>query len=92
MDRFFWEESIIGISLLSSCTLHLRGIINSDTYSVVLTPGSLYRLQGKSRYEYSHEIDGATVTERRISLTFRNLAKQKVIVSQETVDSLLLEH
>jgi len=39
---------------------------------------SLYALQDDARYIYLHGIDGASVVERRVSLTFRAMATDKV--------------
>jgi len=91
VDRFFWAESIIGISLLSSCIMELKGVCDPIQKLITLTPGSLYQLKGQSRYETCHSIPPESVTERRISLTFRNLAKEKVVMSVDTVSSLELK-
>lgn len=55
---------------------------------VELIPGSLYQLKGASRYAFTHSILSETVTERRISLTFRTLAKEKVPLPDRTLQSL----
>lgn len=92
VDRFFWQEAIIGISLLSSCVMEFTPVKDGkEASSVVLVPGSLYRLQGQSRYEYYHSIPGDTVTARRISLTFRNLSKTEVSIPSGTANLLELD-
>eukprot|EP01128_Nolandella_sp_AFSM9_P008122 TRINITY_DN467_c3_g1_i2.p1 TRINITY_DN467_c3_g1~~TRINITY_DN467_c3_g1_i2.p1 ORF type:complete len:651 (+),score=103.77 TRINITY_DN467_c3_g1_i2:84-2036(+) len=86
VDRLYWGDSIVGISLLSSCELQLSPSTTSDDsrtelpppHSQLLPPLSLYCLKGSSRYAFLHSIDGRTVTNRRISLTFRTLSKRKV--------------
>lgn len=91
VDRFFWDERVVGVSVIGTCNLRLLPLDEKSADEVKnyeLQAGSLYCLSGKSRYEYSHSIDGQSVTERRISFTFRTLAKDKVLVLESTVQAL----
>lgn len=88
VDRFFWGDKVVGLSLISSCTMNLKDIRTGDEVTSEIKPGSLYCLSGRARYEFSHSIPAESVTGRRISLTFRNLSKSKVIVLHDT-ESLL---
>lgn len=85
VDRFFWGGRVVGVSLISPCKLVLQDIRNNnEEHQTDLVPGSLYCLEGRSRYDFSHSIPAESVTGRRISLTFRNLAKEKVVVRPDT--------
>lgn len=91
VDRFFWDERVVGVSVIGTCNLRLLPLAEKTADEVKnyeLQAGSLYCLSGKSRYEYSHSIDGESVTERRISFTFRNLAKDKVLIPESTLQAL----
>jgi alkylated DNA repair dioxygenase AlkB len=90
IDRFFWSEPVVGISLLSSCMLELRELRTNEEILNELQPGSIYCLRGKSRYEFSHAIPEASVTARRISLTFRNLSTNKIIIPADTEEYIEL--
>jgi alkylated DNA repair dioxygenase AlkB len=73
-DSADFGPAIATISLLGSASMTFRPIYRSpETHSVPLTAGDLLVMTGKSRRPMTHEIDGATVTERRISITFRTL-------------------
>eukprot|EP01126_Amoeba_proteus_P027494 TRINITY_DN27297_c0_g1_i1.p1 TRINITY_DN27297_c0_g1~~TRINITY_DN27297_c0_g1_i1.p1 ORF type:complete len:343 (+),score=46.77 TRINITY_DN27297_c0_g1_i1:47-1075(+) len=91
VDRFFWQEGVVGISLLSTCQLELQNFVTKETISHHLVPGSMYSLRGPARYECTHSIPPKSVLGRRISLTFRNLSKDLVVVSPETADILQLK-
>jgi alkylated DNA repair dioxygenase AlkB len=52
--RMYWDDRILGISLLSKCEMLLRNFEKTFEHSQILTPGSLYVLQGKSRYVSFH--------------------------------------
>ena len=43
-------------------------------FSIDLEPGSVYCLTGDSRYRWTHEIDGSTIDDERINITFRRMA------------------
>jgi alkylated DNA repair dioxygenase AlkB len=69
-DRFAFGE-VIGISLLSACTLRFRERIGAQWLrsSIVLEPRSAYLLRGPSRTEWKHSIPA--VASLRYSITFR---------------------
>jgi alkylated DNA repair dioxygenase AlkB len=71
-DRSIFGE-VIGISLLSACTLRFRKKIGARwaRSSIILEPRSAYLLQGPSRTEWEHSIPA--VMSLRYSITFRNL-------------------
>jgi len=91
VDRFYWAESIVGISFLSSCVLKFQAICRDEERIVTLNPGSFYQLRGASRFQFTHSIPLESVTERRISLTFRNLASEKVVMPQEAISFLKIK-
>jgi alkylated DNA repair dioxygenase AlkB len=64
---------VVGISLLSACTLRLRRKVGSrwERASLRLEPGSAYLLSGPARTEWEHSIP--PVEALRYSLTFREL-------------------
>jgi alkylated DNA repair dioxygenase AlkB len=84
VDRFFWGERVVGLSLISHCTMNLSDFRTEEEHTLELTPGSIYCLEGRARYEFAHGIEGKSVTERRVSLTFRTLASQKAVVWADT--------
>ncbi|MBP2236098.1 alkylated DNA repair dioxygenase AlkB [Sinorhizobium kostiense] len=65
--------NVVGISLLSSCTLRLRRRTAGrwQRASVILEPGSAYLLSGPVRWEWEHSIPA--VERLRYSITFREL-------------------
>jgi alkylated DNA repair dioxygenase AlkB len=69
-DKAIFGE-VIGISLLSSCTLRFRRVAAAgwERRSVTVRPRSAYLLQGPSRSEWEHSIPG--VDALRYSVTFR---------------------
>lgn len=71
-DRSVFGE-VVGVSLLSSCTLRLRRKAGSkwERASISAEPRSVYLLEGPSRTEWEHSIPG--VEDLRYSITFRNL-------------------
>jgi len=98
IDRLFWGEIIIGISLLSQCTITLtkahpkqQGHPDHDLNSVdvCLPERSLYCLTGDARYKYTHAIDSKYITSRRISITIRSMATQKTVLCSE--DAYILD-
>jgi alkylated DNA repair dioxygenase AlkB len=71
-DRSVFGE-VIGISLLSPCTLRFRKKVGAkwERASIVVEPRSAYLLQGPARTEWQHGIPA--VEALRYSITFRNL-------------------
>jgi alkylated DNA repair dioxygenase AlkB len=70
--------AVIGISLLSACTLRFRRKVGSrwERASMLAEPRSVYLLRGSSRTEWEHSIPA--VEHRRYSVTFRTLASGRV--------------
>jgi len=65
-------ETIIGISLLSSCTMKFKPYKKEgDVYSIELEPRSIYIMRGVSRWQYQHSIP--PLKALRYSITFRSL-------------------
>jgi alkylated DNA repair dioxygenase AlkB len=64
---------VIGISLLSPCTMRFRKKAGPgwQRHSLVLEPRSAYLLQGAARSEWEHSIPA--VSNLRYSITFRTL-------------------
>lgn len=71
-DRPVFGE-VMGLSLLSRCTLRLRKRLGDkwERVSVELHPRSSYFFEGAARWEWEHSIP--PVEELRYSITFRNL-------------------
>lgn len=71
-DRSVFGD-VIGISLLSACTLRFRRRVGSkwDRASLVVEPRSAYVLRGASRSTWEHSIP--PVASLRYSLTFRQV-------------------
>jgi alkylated DNA repair dioxygenase AlkB len=69
-DKAMFGE-VIGVSLLSPCTLRFRRPAAGgwERRSLTPAPGSAYLLQGPARSEWQHSIPG--VPEQRYSITFR---------------------
>jgi len=90
IDRFYWGEIIIGISLLSDCKMTLSKLSpeNNHSVNIDLPPRSLYLLSGDARYKYTHGIQSDYISSRRVSITARSMSKQKVILSPEEINLL----
>ena len=65
---------VVGISLLSFCTLRFRRKVNSkwERISIFAEPRSAYHLTGSARAEWEHSI--LRVDALRYAITFRTLA------------------
>jgi len=46
----------------------------SEKYDIEIKPKSLYIMSGESRYKWTHEMIKNKNSERRISITFRNVS------------------
>jgi len=67
-------EHIVGISLLSSCTMRLRPWrATGKTFHIDLEQRSLYVMAGPARWQYEHSIP--PVKKLRYSITFRTVRK-----------------
>ena len=67
-------DSIMGLSLVSSCTFRLRKPLGDRKWhrvAIPLEPRSAYFLDGPARWEWEHSIP--PVEALRYSITFRNL-------------------
>ena len=64
---------VVGISLLSSCTLRFRRKVGPkwERHKLTLQPRSMYLLRGPARHEWEHSIP--EVENLRYSITFRTL-------------------
>lgn len=71
-DRFVFGD-VVGISLLSPCTLRFRrkSATTWERAGITVEPRSVYLLRGPSRSEWEHSIPA--VASLRYSLTFRQL-------------------
>jgi alkylated DNA repair dioxygenase AlkB len=69
-------ETIIGISLRSSCKLRLKPYQGEGRIvSVLLEPRSIYVMRGAARWNFQHSIPA--VKELRYSITLRSLSKER---------------
>jgi alkylated DNA repair dioxygenase AlkB len=75
-------DTIVSISLVSSCVMSLINTVTKQKVDLLLEPGSLLSLSGEARYDWSHGIAQRKTdslrgvkTERglRISMTFRKV-------------------
>ncbi len=66
-------DCILGVSLASPARLQFRPNKSAEvSFEVAAAPGSIYVLQGISRWQYQHRI--VPVKAERYSLTFRSVA------------------
>ncbi len=73
-----FTETIISISLGSTCVMNFTNVATKKVIPVFLEPRSLVLLQGESRYKWQHGIPGRLKDKqihrkRRVSLTFRKV-------------------
>lgn len=73
-DAPMFGPAVVGVSLLSPCTLRFqrRTATARTTYTLELAPRSLYVLSGPARWTWQHSI--AATPGLRYSVTFRTLA------------------
>jgi alkylated DNA repair dioxygenase AlkB len=71
--------SVVGISLISSCTFRFRRKMGSrwERASLIVRPRSAYLLSGPARSEWQHSIP--PVGSLRYSITFRNFRAQSTV-------------
>jgi alkylated DNA repair dioxygenase AlkB len=83
-----FAETIVSISLGSTCTMVFTHHKTAEKRSLLLESGSLVRLMGEARYEWKHGIParhtdiiaGQRVPRtRRVSLTFRQMVQGKLV-------------
>jgi len=77
-----FEDTIISLSLNSSCMMNFESSINNEKQSFLLAPRSLIVLKNEARYKWKHGIasrksdqwnNQKLLRDRRISITFRNV-------------------
>ena len=71
-----FDDTIISISMGSSCVMKFEQVGTANIYEIVLEPKSLLVLQNDARYKWKHSIparkkDNNIPRSKRISLTFR---------------------
>jgi alkylated DNA repair dioxygenase AlkB len=75
-------NTIISLSLGSSCVMELTHSLTQEKVSILLFPGTVLVLQGEARYDWEHSIATRKkdkyqgkefVRTRRVSLTFREV-------------------
>lgn len=75
-------NTIISLSLGSSCVMDLTHSLTKEKASLLLLPGTVLALQGEARYDWEHSIAARKkdkyhgkefVRSRRVSLTFREV-------------------
>jgi alkylated DNA repair dioxygenase AlkB len=77
-----FKDTIISLSLNSSCVMNFESTINGEKRSYLLAPRSLIILKDEARYKWKHGIanrksdhwnNQKLLRDRRISITFRNV-------------------
>jgi alkylated DNA repair dioxygenase AlkB len=69
-DSGDFGPEIISLSLLSRCVMRFR-CDGRAGHDVVLDPRSALAMTGEARRDWTHEIPGSSVRDRRLSITFR---------------------
>jgi len=75
VDAPVFGPEVCSISLLSRCVMSFRHTVRKEVFRQILEPRSVIALTSDARAIWSHEIDGRSVTDRRLSITFRTLAR-----------------
>jgi alkylated DNA repair dioxygenase AlkB len=76
VDAPVFGPEVCSVSLLSRCVMRFRHIAGAiPAVEQVLESRSGLAMTGSSRTDWSHRIDGASVIGRRLSITFRTLAR-----------------
>lgn len=75
-DVMVFGSKVIGLSLLNECLMRFQKKDNEvrKVYEMRLDPGSLYVLDGESRYKWEHSIP--PLKDERYSITFRTIRKK----------------
>ena len=80
--RSCFTDTIISLSLGSSCMMDFRCVASTEKKSLFLEPGSLLVLKDEARYQWMHAIPPRKIDKletkkiprnRRVSLTFRKV-------------------
>lgn len=71
-DAEVFGDAIVGVSLLSDCTMKFRHPETKAVYSLEIPRRSAYIFSGEARWVWHHSI--SKHHEKRISMTFRTLA------------------
>ncbi|MGA9392186.1 MAG: alpha-ketoglutarate-dependent dioxygenase AlkB [Candidatus Sulfotelmatobacter sp.] len=83
-------ETIIGVSLESSCRMRLKPYkAKGKIVSVILEPRSIYVISGAARWNFQHSIP--PMEQLRYSITFRTLSK-KSLSKKYLVKEIEAEH
>lgn len=73
IDSVLFGDTILGMSLGVPATMRFRHKVTGNRYDVSLQPCSLLVMQGAVRFEWSHEIPGASIKHgTRWSVTWRH--------------------
>jgi alkylated DNA repair dioxygenase AlkB len=76
VDAPVFGPEVCSVSLLSRCVMRFRHVAGDlPAIAHVLEPRSGLAMTGSSRTDWSHHIDGASVVGRRLSITFRTVAR-----------------
>jgi alkylated DNA repair dioxygenase AlkB len=79
-----FDDTIVSVSMLSSCEMVFRRQEDGERRTVLLEPGSAMILKSEARYGWTHEIPARKADifegrryerQRRISLTFRKVVR-----------------
>lgn len=77
-DVWIWGDRIVGINLLSDCSMTFSPInpdeVEERTTKVEMPRFSLYIMQNEARNDFSHGILEGDIRDRRVSITFRELS------------------
>jgi len=72
VDSVLFGDTILGVSLGAPATMRFRHKTTGHRYDVSLQPCSLLVMQGAVRFEWSHEIPGASIHQTRWSVIWRH--------------------
>jgi alkylated DNA repair dioxygenase AlkB len=88
VDHNAFDDTIVSVSLGSSCVMDLARSPSKESESVLLEPRSALVLSGDARQKWTHTIPAREADEwrgierrrgRRVSLTFRTMLQDRVI-------------
>jgi alkylated DNA repair dioxygenase AlkB len=72
-DSPVFGPQVCSVSLLSPCMMRFRCAVQNLCFSQVLERRSVLVMSGSARTDWTHEIPGRTVADRRLSITFRTV-------------------
>jgi alkylated DNA repair dioxygenase AlkB len=77
IDSLAFGPEVVTVSLLSSCVMRFRNILQpKQRIDVLLERRSAAAIMGPARTEWTHEIIPRTVVARRLSIAFRTVARK----------------